>query len=540
VRHFERKTRILTGVKTGILLFGLAGAYSVYNRFDELGEDAGQILASAAQSAKFLDFWNSASAPGGAPAPDAFRAAYYALGRTLSSQIPSEAGARAAFSAISSDYYAILPLAEEYFVRGHDPAAQGRTAGPAPIRALAVHLHGLCLAAAARNLEIRNLLLLQTAAAYLSLFLLMLCIEVAGYYLLNEPFFENLELLRRKVHRSAEPFLTGDFHGSVTGMHRAVDAVETALQKSMMERMRLAREADARQRRLKIQSRALELTGRKVVRLVEELEEAKLQLEKEEKALKITGEKLSRSNKELEQFAYVASHDLKEPLRIVSSFAGLLSRRYAGRLDKDGDDFIRYITEGAQRATDLVSALFNYSRITYSARDFSAVPCLQVLQKALFNLKIAMDEKKAAVTWDPLPVVKGDEAQLIQLFQNLLANALKFNASPQPEFRISCRETADSWVLGFSDNGIGISKEHFERIFLIFQRLHTQDKYPGSGIGLALCKKIAENHGGRIWVDSKPGGGSVFSVELPKTAEGQEAGTQAPGTPKGTNNAEET
>ncbi len=518
MKHFERKSRIFYGVKAGILLLGLAGAYSLYNRFDGLAGDAVYILASAAKSADFLDFWEGAEERREGADAETFRSSYYALGRVISAHVPADRVNRAAFEAASEYYYAILPLGEEYFLKAHSSRGEALR-DLAAIKAAAVRLNRVYLTAAARNLETRNLLLAQTATAYLSLLMLMLLIEAANYHLLTAPFFEGLDALRRKVRRSAEPFMGADkFQGSVTGMHRAVDAMETALQRSMLERLKMAREADGRQRRMKVQNRALELTSRKVVRLVEDLEDTRSELQQEKRALKVTGEKLTRSNKELEQFAYVASHDLKEPLRIVSSFTGLLAKRYAGRFDRDGDDFIRYITEGSQRAAELVDALFNYSRATYSPREFRTIDCRQALQKALFNLKIAMEEKKAQITWDTLPQVKGDEPQLIQLFQNLLANALKFNASPEPRFRVGCRETRASWILDFADNGIGIPEEHFEKIFLIFQRLHSQEKYPGAGIGLALCKKIAENHGGRIWVESKPGEGSVFSVELPKLA----------------------
>lgn len=518
MKHFERKTRIFSGLKITVLFFGLAGAYSVYDRFEKLADDGGFILASAAESAEFLAFLHQPGNMRGAAAPEQFRAAYYSLGRAIGSLKPYEKVTRAAWEAVTSEYYAILPLAEAYFLKPR-AAAQQAEKELAPIRARAIRLHALCLTSASRNLEVRRLLLIQTVLAYFSLFILMLAGETAWYYLLNDPFFENLELLRRKVRRSAEPFLGGEaFNGSIDGIHRAVDAVENALQRSMLDRIRLAREAEVRQRRLKAQSRELELTGRKVVRLVEDLEETRLDLQKEKKALKLSGERLAKSNKELEQFAYVASHDLKEPLRIVSTFSEMLAKRYKGRLDREAEEFIGFITDGAKRGTELVTALFNYSRAAYSAKDFKTVSCLKALEKAVFSLKISLEEKKAKVTWDPLPEITGDESQLVQLFQNLLSNALKFNAAPEPELRIACRETEAAWLLEFSDNGIGIPAEAYERIFLIFQRLHSQDKYPGAGIGLALCKKIAENHGGRIWVRSKPGEGSVFSVELPKAS----------------------
>ncbi len=511
MKHYERKSRSLSALKAAAILTGLIFAYFVYARFDTLADDSAAMIAAAGQAAEFRSFLDGAEGPGFAQ--PSFRAAYYSLGRSIGARRISSPVTEAAMKAAASEYYSLPPYAEKYF-QSKDAAA--RAALLERLRSGARRIHSSCLLAAAENQAQRSVLLAKTAASYFSLFLLLLALEAGGYCLLHRPFFAGLDALRRRVERYASPLMKEPFQGSVSGMAAGVDRMEEALQASMLERMRLARETASSLAGMKAQTRALELTRRKVVTLVEDLDEARRQLQKEQVALKAAGERLARSNRDLEQFAYVASHDLKEPLRVVSSFSGLLAKRYSGKLDKDADDFIRFITEGAQRATDLISALLNYSRVTYSPRDFRPVDCLDALQKALFNLKIALEERGASVTWDRLPQVMGDEAQLVQLFQNLLSNALKFNAAQRPEIRVGCRETPSSWILAFSDNGIGIAPEHFERIFLIFQRLHPQERYPGAGIGLALCKKIAQNHGGGMTVESAPGRGSTFSVELPR------------------------
>jgi len=230
-------------------------------------------------------------------------------------------------------------------------------------------------------------------------------------------------------------------------------------------------------------------------------------------------EELTRSNEELEKFAYVASHDLQEPLRMVSSFARLLKNRYKGKLDQDADDFINFAVDGANRMQVLITDLLAYSRVGRWGNEFKEESSDAVLERALSNLKVVVEQRGAVVTRDPLPVMMGDDSQLAQLFQNLIGNAVKFCKDRTPHIHVSSERRGNKWVFSVRDNGIGIAPEYFERIFLIFQRLHGKQEYPGTGIGLAICRKVAERHGGRIWVESEPGSGSTFYFTIPMERE---------------------
>ncbi len=234
-----------------------------------------------------------------------------------------------------------------------------------------------------------------------------------------------------------------------------------------------------------------------------------------EEKLRIYSLELERSNKELELFASIAAHDLQEPLRGVSGFAGLLKKRYAGKLDQDGDEFISYIVDGAERMQQLIRDLLDYSRVTTGGKTFTPVDCNNALKAALDNLKIAIDESGAVVTFKPLPVVNADKGQIIRLFQNLIGNAIKYRGGSKPAIAVSAEKQGDEWVFSVADNGIGINAQYYARIFQIFQRLHKRNEYPGTGIGLSICKRIIERHGGRIWVESAPGKGSVFYFTIP-------------------------
>ena len=227
-------------------------------------------------------------------------------------------------------------------------------------------------------------------------------------------------------------------------------------------------------------------------------------------------EDLKRSNAELEEFAYVASHDLQEPLRMVASFTQLLARRYRGQLDKDADEFIGFAVDGANRMRSLIQDLLAYSRVGTQGKALTPTDCKVIFERALANLLPAIEESRARVTSGPLPTVPGDEVQLVQLFQNLIANALKFAGDQPPVISITAEEEADQWLFAVRDNGIGIAPEHQKRIFMVFQRLHHRSEYPGTGIGLAICKKIVERHGGRIRVESEPGRGATFFFTIPK------------------------
>jgi PAS domain S-box-containing protein len=224
---------------------------------------------------------------------------------------------------------------------------------------------------------------------------------------------------------------------------------------------------------------------------------------------------LYRSNEELEQFAYFASHDLQEPLRMVASYTQLLSRRYKGRLDTDADEFIAFAVDGASRMQRLIQDLLAYSRVGLKEMDLFDISGEDALQQALVNLRGAIEESGALVTHDPLPTVLADEMQLIQVFQNLVGNAIKYRKSGIPLVHISAATiSGEKLLFSVRDNGLGIDSQYFERIFGLFQRLHKREEFAGTGIGLAICKKIVERHGGRISVESQPGEGSTFRFTL--------------------------
>jgi len=226
-------------------------------------------------------------------------------------------------------------------------------------------------------------------------------------------------------------------------------------------------------------------------------------------------EELNRSNEELGQFAYIASHDLQEPLRMVASYTQLLSRRYKGKLDSDADEFISFAVDGASRMQRLIRDLLAYSRVGTIEMDLLDTSSEEALQQALINLRGAIEEKGALVTHDPLPTVLADETQLIQLFQNLVGNAIKYQNPGVPRVHISAAKNGGKkWMFSVKDNGLGIDPQYFEKIFGVFQRLHKREEFAGTGIGLAICKKIVERHGGSISVESQPGQGSIFRFVL--------------------------
>jgi PAS domain S-box-containing protein len=233
----------------------------------------------------------------------------------------------------------------------------------------------------------------------------------------------------------------------------------------------------------------------------------------EELAKKV--EELARSNRDLEQFAYVASHDLQEPLRMVASYTQLLAERYHGKLDKSADKYIAYAIEGAQRMQALVQDLLAFSRVGRNGSGRAEIDCNELLQQVLQNLQASIQESHASVTVGRLPAVVADRTGLVQLFQNLIGNAIKFRGNRPIAISVSAEQKDDAWTFTVADNGIGIAPEHKDLIFVIFQRLHTRADYPGNGIGLAICKRIVEQHGGRIWVESEADQGSTFRFTLP-------------------------
>ena len=224
---------------------------------------------------------------------------------------------------------------------------------------------------------------------------------------------------------------------------------------------------------------------------------------------------LEQSNKDLQQFAYVASHDLREPLRMITSFLQLLERRYKNKLDKDANEFIEFAVNGAKRLDYMINDLLEYSRVANRKREFNNVDVNKVLEQTILNLKAAIDDNSAEITYDPLPTLLGDEQLMILLFQNLISNSIKYHREEIPKINISAIKESNQYLFTVKDNGIGMSPKHLEKIFTIFQRLHTKDEYEGTGIGLAIVQKIVHQHAGEIWAESELGKGTTFYFNIP-------------------------
>lgn len=231
--------------------------------------------------------------------------------------------------------------------------------------------------------------------------------------------------------------------------------------------------------------------------------------------LAATAKELERSNRELEQFAYVASHDLQEPLRMVAGYTQLLARRYGEQLDEEAGEFIDYAVEGVTRMQQLIKDLLSLSRVQSSGHTFEPVSSGNSVDWAVGNLEHLIAESGAEVTRGELPTVSGDGTQIGQLFQNLISNSIKFRGESPPRVHIDARLDGINWIFSVRDNGIGIAPGHRQEIFQIFHRLHAHEEYPGTGIGLSICRKIIERHGGTIWCESAPGGGTTFLFTLP-------------------------
>ena len=240
------------------------------------------------------------------------------------------------------------------------------------------------------------------------------------------------------------------------------------------------------------------------------------------RALAHKAEELAQSNQDLEQFAYVASHDLQEPLRMVAAYTQLLAERYQGRLDSQADKYIHYATDGATRMQTLIQDLLRYSRTGRREMELKNTDFRKIVEQSLVNLQAAIQESNAIVKCDALPILPVDSSQLTQVFQNLIGNAIKFRSKSGPVIQIRAEQNGGDWVFAVEDNGIGISPEQAKEIFVLFKRLHSREEYPGNGIGLATCKRIIERHGGRIWVESQPDGGSCFSFTLPLEEHGRD------------------
>jgi len=230
-------------------------------------------------------------------------------------------------------------------------------------------------------------------------------------------------------------------------------------------------------------------------------------------------EGLARSNEDLEHFAYVASHDLQEPLRIVTGYLDLLKRRYGGKLDEDADEFIGYAMDAAKRMQGMIQALLEYSRVDTHGGAMDRTESAAAVREALSNLRVAIEESGTEVSVGDLPVVRADPAQLTVLFQNLISNSIKFSDGESPRVHVGAQQRDGEWWFRVRDNGVGFDSAEADGIFAIFQRLHTREEYPGTGIGLAVCKKIVERHDGRIWAEAETGKGATFRFTLPVTRE---------------------
>jgi signal transduction histidine kinase len=254
----------------------------------------------------------------------------------------------------------------------------------------------------------------------------------------------------------------------------------------------------------------LKMTNEQLEREIAERKEA-------EEGLKRISDELTRSNADLQQFAYAASHDLQEPLRVIEGFIKLLARRYEKNLDAKAEEFIGYAIEGVKGMRALIKDLLDYSRIGTRDINLKDTDFSEAVDRAVFNLKTAVEESGATITHDPLPTIRADLVQISRLFQNLIGNAVKFRGEEAPAIHVSAERNEDGWTFFVRDNGIGIDPDNAERVFAVFQRLHTKEEYSGTGIGLAICKRIVERHGGRIWVRSEKGKGSTFCFTIPET-----------------------
>ena len=297
---------------------------------------------------------------------------------------------------------------------------------------------------------------------------------------------------------------TGQIQGTETLVRdiTSLKQAEKEVQKRLEKERQLTEELSSANEELQAISEEVQTSN-------DELRHAQTNLTKLVSELKI-------SNKELEQFAYVASHDLQEPLRMITSFTQLLEKRYKGQLDSDADDYIGFVVDGAHRMKDLIDDLLEFSRLNTEVREFELVIMEIALEDVLRNLKPAIKENNARITHDYLPNIMGDHVQIIQLLQNLIGNAIKFKGNNPPDIHISAKDNEDEWLFSISDKGIGIDKNHQKQIFSIFKRLHTREEYPGTGIGLSISKRIVERHGGQIWIESELGKGSTFYFTIPK------------------------
>jgi signal transduction histidine kinase len=359
-------------------------------------------------------------------------------------------------------------------------AADGRTRFDALRGALRALQADLAAGRVAARERLRHSATLVTVVVVASSVLLLLALALAGWAL-SRQVIGPIAALGERVRRVAG----GDYDQPVhtTGAREIVD---------------LGADTEAMRAR--------------IVEEIREVESARAELDRQ-------AQDLQRSNAELEQFAYVASHDLQEPLRKVASFCQMLERRYAGQLDERADQYIHYAVDGARRMQDLINDLLAFSRVGRLGHKLEPVDLEALLQRAQANLGARAEETGATIESGELPTVIGDPGLLALVFQNLVGNALKFHGDDPPRVRVDARRDGDGWEISVADNGIGIEPEYAERIFVIFQRLHTRVSYEGTGIGLAMCRKIVEHHGGRIWLDTDAHPGTTFRFTLPDREE---------------------
>lgn len=327
--------------------------------------------------------------------------------------------------------------------------------------------------------------------------------------------FQTAELIRKRAKTRDIPiiFITAEYQ-QMEHIARGYDinAVDYILkpfdQEILRSKVAVLVDLQKKTEQVRQQAEKLEDINRK---LLEEMAERK----RVEEELTRTMAELTSSNTELEHFAYVASHDLQEPLRMVASYVQLLERRYRDKLDDDAQDFIGYAVDGVKRMQGMINSLLAYSRVGTHGKDFEPTDLNAVFDQALKNLKMVVEDTGAIINHDPLPTVMADSVQMVQLVQNLIANAIKFHGDEPPRIHVAAKQNQGEWTFSVKDNGIGLENQNSERIFLIFQRLHGKGEYQGSGIGLAICKKIVGRHGGHIWCESEPGKGSTFFFALP-------------------------
>ena len=343
-----------------------------------------------------------------------------------------------------------------------------------------------------------------------------------GQFLMENPDIELFKTQAKNYNFDEKKYLKALSKVSVISDEEVKKIIDFLLELSMilgesgLTQLKLQNLTENQEDIIKKRTHELEVSQQATLKMMEKEEEARKIAENANIRLKEIMEDLKRSNEELEQFAYVASHDLQEPLRMVSSFTQLLANKYRGKIDSKADTYINYAVDGANRMQSLINNLLEFSRISTRGKDFELVNTNEVLKMAKNNLISQIKVNNAIVTNDELPIVFADKEQLSRVFQNLMANAIKFKGNSNPVIHISAERKDGNWQFKFSDNGIGIDEKYSNKIFVIFQRLHSRKEYEGNGIGLSICKRIINRHYGDIWFESKINQGTTFYFTLPE------------------------